>query len=808
MNVPPRWRKVVRDLFAHKLRTALVVLSIAVGIFAILVVMGGRGILLQTFDVNFARSNAPSATLYTSDFQQILVDRVRRAAGISGAEGRRVVSLRYRSGDQVGVPDVPPAIVETDRAKGIQLSAADWSASSIARVFPQGGVAWPPGRGEIVLELSSTQASPLGVGSLMTVYADDGTKHLLRVTGFAHDINAFPAMFVGHISGYVSMRTMGDLGQPEAMNELLVTMPRAGLTRAGASRIVSRVRDDVLAPVGIQVYGADVPEPGSHQLGDIFKAVAVLLLALGVLALFLSGFLVVNTVSALVTQQTRQLGVMKAIGARSRQITGMYLTMVAIYGLLAVAVGVPIGALCASWMADYGGGLMDFGPGSSTPPAYALVLAIAVGFIVPLLAALVPVRAGTRVSVVDAFNSTGMGGAHFGHGLTDRLLGKVRGLPRPVALSLRNTFLRKGRLAMTLATLVLASAVVMGVGSVQASIDRTIVDLGSWWNHDVEVNFATPVSAQVAEREVRRVKGVVGTQSWFVSSATLTRADGTENSALQIIGLPSDTTYITPKLVAGRWVRPGERDAVVINTDVAKQEPVSVGDSVRLDIRGVKHPYRIVGEVSGQLMGPIFFADRDGLDGVLGLQGGITRVVVRTASHTKADQDASADRIERRLKDAGLPVTGLRTSTGIAANVASQMGILVAFLVIMAVILASVGVIGLTGTMIINVLESTREIGVMRAIGASHGSIYQVFVTEGVVVGVLAWIGGVVLSIPLSWALVQLLGSAIGWPLSYAFSWAGVGAWLLLVIAISAVASLLPAFRASQVSVRDAIAYE
>jgi putative ABC transport system permease protein len=132
----------------------------------------------------------------------------------------------------------------------------------------------------------------------------------------------------------------------------------------------------------------------------------------------------------------------------------------------------------------------------------------------------------------------------------------------------------------------------------------------------------------------------------------------------------------------------------------------------------------------------------------------------------------------------------------------------VTFLVIMAVILATVGVIGLSGTMIINVLESTREIGVMRAIGASHGSIFQVFVTEGVVIGVMSWVGGIVLSVPMSYGLVSLLEEAIGIPLTYSFSWPAVGGWLLVVAAISAVASLVPSYRASQVSVRDAIAYE
>ena len=97
------------------------------------------------------------------------------------------------------------------------------------------------------------------------------------------------------------------------------------------------------------------------------------------------------------------------------------------------------------------------------------------------------------------------------------------------------------------------------------------------------------------------------------------------------------------------------------------------------------------------------------------------------------------------------------------------------FLVIMAAILSTVGVIGLTGTMTINVLESTREIGVMRSIGASHGSIFGIFITEGVVVALMAWAAGALLSLPLSVWLVRALGSAMSLPLAYHFSWAGVG---------------------------------
>ena len=807
-GLPARWRKVLRDLLSHKLRTLLVVLSIAVGIFAILVVMGGRGILLQTFGENFPKSNPSTGILYTSGFDESLIERVRLFPGVLNADGRRLATLTYRVGDVVSVPEPPVQETQAVRSKAIELmSSEDWTTSRLELVFPQNGAPWPPPRDEVVLEVSDAQIVSLGVGDFITVDTSDGGKRLLRVAGFAHDINSFPAMFVGHIRGYVSADTMADLGAPKDMSELLVALDTTGLDRAGASRIISKIRDDVVAPTGVNVLATYVPDIGSHRLGDIFKAVSVLLLALGVLALILSGFLVVNTVTALLTQQMKQLGIMKAVGGTSWQVTRMYLVLVAIYGALAICLGLPVGAFMASWFAVFAGGLLNFGPGSTAPPLSAIELAVAVGFVVPLVAAYVPVHAGTRVSVVEALNSTGMSGAHFGHGRIDRLLGRIRGLPRPVALALRNTFLRKGRLAMTLATLVLAAAVVMSVGSVRASILATVADMSSWWHYDEQITFAQPVNARLAAREAAKISGVTGSEGWIVAAASLKRGDGTENDALSVIGLPPATTFITPQITQGRWLVPGDK-GVVVNTDVVKSENLSVGDSVSLSVRGVDCTLKIVGVARGQMMGPVFFADVTYLDGLLSFQGSITRLMVRSSSHAAADQDATGDRLERRFSSLGLLVSGVQGQARQSESFANQLGILVTFLIIMAVILATVGVIGLVGTMIINVLESTREIGVMRAVGASHASIFRVFVTEGFVIGILSWAGGVVLSFPMSWLLVQLLQSAIGVPLTYAFSWQVVGLWLVVVSAISAAASLLPAYRASQVSVRDAIAYE
>ena len=805
----PRWAKILRDLTAHKLRTMLVVLSIAVGIFAIVVVMGGRGMLIESFGVNFPKSNPMSATMFTSDFGDLVTAAVARDPRVAMVEARRSETFRYRVGALARVADPAAGVTQANRNRSISLTASkDWSAQKINKVFPQGDARLPPARGEVLLETSVRQVIPVAVGDVITVDVGASERRELRVAGFAHDINSFPSMFTSTDSGFVSMETMGDLKRPTAENVILLTLQKTGLTREQASILAADIRDKTVMPAGLTVYGMNVPKPGSHFLGDIFKAISVLLLALGIMALALSGFLVVNTVSALLTQQTRQIGVMKAVGGRASQITSMYLILVTVYGLLAILVGLPLGIAMATWFASYAGGLLDFGTSAGGPPGYTIALGIVVGLVVPIAAAYIPIRIGTGIPVVRAFDSTGVNAATFGHGIVDRALGLLRGLPRPVALSLRNTFKRKGRLALTLTTLTLASAVVMSVMCVRASMLQTVTDLETWWNHDAEVTFAKPVNARAVETEALGTPGVVAAESWVTRATTLVRGDGSENDSLYTIGLPVGTTFIKPKLVDGRWLKADDTDSIVVNTDIAKDESLVVGGRVKLKMRRFEKTWRVVGVVSGQLMGPVVFANRSYLENALQQRGEVGRTVIRTVAHDTAFQQQVADRVERRLKDLNEPVSGVRTQKGMRDQVANELGILVTFLVIMASILAAVGVIGLSGTMIINVLESTREIGVMRAIGASHASIYQVFMTEGIVVGVLSWLFGALLTYPMSYALVELLENAMGIPLSYVFSWSGLAIWLGIVTAISAIASLLPAFNASQVSVRDAISYE
>jgi putative ABC transport system permease protein len=180
-----------------------------------------------------------------------------------------------------------------------------------------------------------------------------------------------------------------------------------------------------------------------------------------------------------------------------------------------------------------------------------------------------------------------------------------------------------------------------------------------------------------------------------------------------------------------------------------------------------------------------------------------------TEQHDPAFQAEVARVLEERLKRAGIEVSQSLTTAEIMGSNVSQFNFLVGFMLFMALLLALVGGLGLAGTMSLNVLERTREVGVMQAIGASNGSVRGVVLVEGVTIGLLSWLLAVPLSVPLSYGFNYLVAMAFfERPMGFTFSFPGLIVWLIVVTLISTIASLLPARRAARMSVREALAYE
>jgi putative ABC transport system permease protein len=484
--------------------------------------------------------------------------------------------------------------------------------------------------------------------------------------------------------------------------------------------------------------------------------------------------------------------------------------MVLFYGLLSLAISVPLGAIAGNAMTSFMAELINFDVTSFEIPVRVFAIEVAVGLVVPFLAALYPVVSAVRTTAARAMSDYGLSESAFGQGLLDRILERVRGLSRPMLLSLRNTFRRKGRLVLTLTTLTLGGAIFIAVFSVRASLLDSLDDWFDYVDYDVLVGFRRAYRTDQLESEALRVPGVVAAEGWRFGNARRIRADGTESDDIWLRAPRPDSDLVHPTLAEGRWLLPEDENAVVVNTYLLKDEPdVEVGDDIVLKIGEDELTWRVVGILSATPPAPMAYVNLPYFTQVTGGVGRAGVVFVVSKEHDAATQSRLALALEERFERLGYQVNWTQTSHTERAQAESQFNVLVMFLLIMAVLLAVVGAIGLMGTMSLNVLERTREIGVMRAIGASDGAVLQIVIVEGILIGMLSWFIGALLALPLSRALSNMVGEAIMEAnLSYSFSTSGVWLWLVLVVVLSAMASFFPARNASRVTVRDVLAYE
>ncbi|HEU0244199.1 MAG TPA: ABC transporter permease, partial [Candidatus Limnocylindrales bacterium] len=713
---------------------------------------------------------------------------------VAQAEGRRSASARIVTGP--------------DESLEIQLTAIpDFTAQPMDLVSPEQG-AWPPKRGEIWFERSSRSLTDIELGRVVTIQLGPDRTKTLVTGGIAHEPGAAPAFFFGQVLAYVTFDTLADLGFDDSYDELRIRTDLVNPTRAENRAIANEVKDRV-EKAGSPVAFVQVPTPGEHPAQDVLNALFLILGAIGALSLAVSGFLVINTISAILAQQTRQIGMMKAVGARDGQVAGVYFGIVLGYALLALLVALPAGALGAWALTRFTAGLVNFEATEFFLPPSVLALEIAIGLVVPMAAAAWPVWRGVRITVREAIANGGLADT-FGRSRFDRFIQGIRGPSRPTLLSIRNTFRRKARLVLTLAALTLGGAVFMSVFTLRASLVGTINETLDYFNYDVQVGLVTPARTSILVRTAEQVPGVVAAEPWTFANAQRVRPDDSTGSTLIVFGLPDGAKTVRPKVEEGRFLVPGDGNALVVTRNFLDDEPdVRVGDQVTLRSKGRDATFTLVGIVQSPTQRPFLYAPSTALDALTRSAGKAGILMTITQQSDAAFERQTATALRDTLERAGFEVSATQTRSEIKASIDSLFNAMLLFVSVMALLLGVVGALGLAGTMTMNVVERSREIGVMRAIGARDRAVLLVFLTEGLLIGFLAWLIGVVISLPISKVLSDALGeSFVQRPLAFTPALDGIGLWLLAVAILAVIASFLPAFRATRLAVREVLAYE
>ncbi len=386
----PRWQKVFHDLIDNKGRTLLVVFSIAVGVFSIGVIAGAYQIISNDMSISYSANHPANIEMRMSNFEDTVLASIRNQNEVQDAEARRVFNIRVR------VPG-------SEKWTTLDMTALDdFEKNTINLLTPIEGRVIPSKR-EVLLEQAALQRVDVGLGGLLEFQLPDGSVKTLPVVGIVQDTASGAGDFLASPSAYINTDTLQYLDHPKLYN-------RAFATVSGDGDDIFYIRDvgadlkNKIEKGEATVIRTRFSKTHEHPLADTVNAVLGILMALGILIVFLSSSLIANTLSALLNQHLRYIGIIKLVGGQRRQVFRMYLTLIMAFGVLALMIAVPLGGQGAYGLAYFLAGELNFNLLGYRIVPMALLVQIAVGLLVPLIAGLAPVINGSRITVLHALS--------------------------------------------------------------------------------------------------------------------------------------------------------------------------------------------------------------------------------------------------------------------------------------------------------------------------------------------------------------------------------------------------------------------
>jgi len=784
-------RKSVTDLTRRKARTSFTVVTLAlavasVGIFAV------PQLMQQSMEREVAAHRLPAVTVSMPPLQLSAAElaALGRLPNVTAVEPRSLFATRVWVGER--------------RERAIVIGVPDFARQRADVVSIDSGAA--PDAGAVLTDRNNAGAKGFaaGPGSDARLLAADGSVRSLAIGGVGRKLTGGqddPSN--DWITFYATPETVASLSGAPGYTSLGLRLRNT--SRPAAEQAVADVRAQLRATTAFTAFD-DLPvvnAAGSYPGKEDFESIAGVLNVITLLALLSALVLVSNTMTTLIGEQTGEIAAMKAIGARRRDIRRIYLRTALLLGVAGALLGAVLGILLANALVEFFASAFfyfDAGFGVSVP---VLVASVVLGLAGPPLAALPAIRRAARLPLNEALQASGS--VVGGQGRLDALLRRVRFVPRGAQIGLRGLARRKRRNLATALQISVAVATLLALLSLGAGLAKTGRAHFADDHFDVWIQaVASKPLGPDAGRLIASTEGVREAQPWVQNNVQL------EGRNAQAWGLPA-RPLINPRIDAGRWYTDAEVSArakvAVLGATIARTTGKQVGDRVRVSTASGPATLRVIGISAYQANnGDVAFTPVSTLQSLLGSPGAVNSYWVTTTT----DEHGQIDRTSTRLEDT-LAAHGNQTGTLVMYDVAEKTiaanAQITTATTILGLLIIAISMVALINTITMAVLERTREIGMLRSIGARARDIRRIFATEGLVVAVVGWLAGVPLGYGLGRAIGWATGEAVGLDIAFVFPLGYVAIALVGTVVLALAVMLAPLRRAVRFKPGEALRY-
>ena len=785
-----QWRKIVGDFREHRLQIFLIGLVLTLGSSGVVAAVNARAILQREIAKSYGSAHSADVVLWFDKVEPNLLEKVRALPRVAAVDARRVAFTRVQGHGGAWFPTQ-------------LVIVRDFSNQQVDLIHRDQGETWPADDAGILIEQSGRTLLGLALGEELSVRTPEGGATTVPFAGYVHDTAVAPSTQDRMIYAYVTPAVASGLGQSSDLDQLLVRMKdRGDMTDVAqfADDLNDWLKMSNQPPVRVDRLN------NTHPHAELMSTMLRILQAFVAIAFTCSAALAIYMVSLWMKREVRQVGIMKTIGARSHQLAWQYIALIAPLLIVANGLALPVGAWMGRRLVRYYQTSLNIDVAQWSVPRTLLWNEIILTLGIPFLAMAVPIVRAARMTAREAIHDPGIT-APMGRGIGRWI--KIPG-DRRTTFSLRNTFRRPWRLAITLIALSLGGALLLTATNTYESLMRVVDRSLSNQGHDIHVQLQRPAPAARLESVARTVPEVQIAEAWRWNGVTVGKTAGltavNENQRFLLCGYPSGSRLFKLPVEEGRSPQSGEDGAVVINRRVQEAIPgLQLGSDLELRFRDRRAHVHVIGIVEEIGEFPAIYATFPTFEAVTGLGDASTVLRVKTQN---GNRDSVANALDQALLDAHLAPSLIQTSGEFRKSLEEHFAVVTEVMKMIALAAALVGAISLGASVSLNVLERAREIGVIRALGATPRTVSAIFLVEGGAVAVLSAVLSFVLSILFSQALTNKASrELLHVPVPLHISGAGLiilsGGIIVVILGV-----WLSLWRILRISVRDALAYE
>jgi len=785
-------KKIFRDLSIYKGRTMLTLVGILIGIASVGSVVSAYSILNREMKSNFMDTNPASIVFNIANLDDKAGQLIKNAYSNVDLEFTKNVQARISRGD--GTYGI------------IMLRAVQDFNNQKVDTFTLEKGHFPVTVSEMAIErdcINILSNIGEGVDRNISIKLPGGIEKNMNLSARVHAPGLAPASMENYSYGFLSLDGLKSLGYKGWYDELHIVSYTDRFNRE-KMKSLSHDISKMLAKNGYIINRIVVPIPGRHPHADQLNSLLFLLQAFAVISLLAACIIVINLINFIMSRQTRQIAIMKAVGASTFEIAKPYMFYVVLISTAGILLSIPLSIAGACGYSVFAAHILNFNINNYSIPLWAFAVQVTIGILVPLLATLYPILKSCSRSVREGLFENNSK-VKIGKKSSSR---KLLFTNTKFIMPINNLFRKRLRTALAILALLTGGILYMTSQNLVASINKTVDKTFTNFHWDYDISLAGTYPESKIDNILKNINGLNSFEIWKGNTVSIKKNDNTDSDYFNIKIIPENSKMINPSVTNNLYDNE-TGNAIVVNNGLLKEEKwIKTGMTIKTTINGKTCDMLVVGTVNEVPAIPYVYMSNKTFENLF---GGISSQIIMASANTRdlMGQRKITKSIEKDFKAAGVELSENWNIYVLRKSFVDHLFVIVTFLKAISILAVLVGGLSIGSAIGINISERKRELGVLRAMGVKRNQMVVMVLFEVLLMGIAGWLIGAVLSYPITMIVGNYFGQIfLQANLQNAVSITGLVQWFIISITVSIATGFVPAWKASWEPLREMLSYE